>query len=193
MGVREDRLRAENEAMKKFRSQVVRWQTVGPNQTLDRYHFDYTLKSIVGFHSNGAPQYYTGFKVEVHFKPDYPRSSPEVRLISTPWPFHPNVWRDGRFCLEGTQHWIPGIGVPLDAICLMVGEIIAFQEVNLNSPANADTILHSWIRAYLYFENGSSTKVTNPVDPAPIRLPDTEDSIRWGESSSPKKPRIHFG
>jgi len=193
MGVREDRLWAENEAMKKFRSQVVRWQTVGANQALDRYHFDYALKSIIGFNSKGVPQYHIGFKVEIHFKPDYPRSSPEVHLLSTPWPFHPNVWKDGRFCLEGTQHWIPGIGVPLDSICLMIGEIIAFQEVNLQSPANRDAVLTSWIRAYLHFASDTSTKVTNPVDPTPIRLPDVEDAIRWGNASPPKKPRIHFG
>ena len=193
MGVREDRLWSENEAMKKFQSNVVRWQPVNSNKPPDVYRFDYSLKSVIGIDKNGSPQYHTGFTVEIHYKPDYPRSSPEVRLTNKPWPFHPNIWRDGRFCLEGTQHWIPGIGVSLDSICLMIGEIIAFQEVNLNSPANNDALLASWIRSHLRFESGTSTKVTNPIDSVQIRLPDIEDSIRWGGESSAKRSRVQFG
>lgn len=184
MGVREDRLRAEYKAMKKFRSRVVTWQTVGHGNPPDVYYFTYNLRSIVGF-KDGKPQYHTGFEVEVRFPPDYPRSKPDVRLISKPWPYHPNIWSDGRFCLEGTQHWIPGIGVPLDSLCQMIGEIIAFQEHNLNSPANADPVLKKWMRA-------KSSRL--PVDPSPIRLPDAEDAIRWGDvGPSPPVPRIRFG
>lgn len=193
MGVREDRLRSENEAMKKFRSHVVHWQTVGASNPPDFYRFEYTLKSITGFDENSIPQYHTGFTVEVKFKPDYPRSSPTVRLSKKPWPLHPNIWDHGHFCLEGTQKWIPGIGVPLDSICLMMGEIIAFQEVNLGSIASRDDVLISWIGNHLRFENGTTTRVSNPVDPSPIRLPDVEDSIRWGGESATTKSRIKFG
>lgn len=193
MGVREDRLWAEYNAMKKFRSEVVTWETVGNNSPPDVYHFTYTLKSIVGFSSKGKPKFHTGFKVEVRFPPDYPRGRPKVYLIGEPWPYHPNIWaRDGRFCLEGTQHWIPGIGVPLDWICLMVGEIIAFQEVYLGSPANSDPTLTDWIENTLRFEGVAKT--TNPVDSSPIRLPDVEDAIRWGDDKpSTSGPRIRFG
>jgi ubiquitin-protein ligase len=195
MDVREDRLWAEYNAMKKFRSQVVTWETVGGNNPPDVYHFTYNLKSIVGFDSNGKPRFHTGFKVEVKFPRDYPRSKPDVRLVSKLWPYHPNIWaRDGRFCLEGTQHWIPGIGVSLDSICQMIGEIIAFQEVNLNSPANGDQTLRKWIRNELHFFKDAPTKVMDPVDPSPIRLPDIEDAIRWGDDEAPApEPRIRFG
>lgn len=192
MSVREDRLRAEYNGMKKFRSQTVTWETVGNNNPPDVYHFTYNLKSITGF-KNGQPQYHQSFKVAISFPPEYPRKSPIVRLISKPWPFHPNIWEsDGRFCLEGTQHWIPGIGVSLDAICQMIGEIIAFQEVNLNSLANGDSELRDWVVKNLQIENIAT--VTNPIDPTPVRLPDIEDAIRWGsDSSSQPGPRIRFG
>lgn len=193
MSVREDRLRAEHNAMKKFRSRVVTWETIGNSNPPDVYHFTYNLKSIISIR-NGDPQYHKGFKIEVRFPPDYPRKSPEVRLISKPWPFHPNIWvQDGRFCLEGTQHWIPGIGVPLESICQMVGEIIAFQEVNLKSPANGDSALRDWVVKNLRIENVAT--VTNPVDSSPIRLPDAVDAIKWGgdDSSSKPAPRIKFG
>jgi ubiquitin-protein ligase len=191
MSVREDRLWAEYDAMKKFRSQVVTWETVGNNRPPDVYLFTYHLKSIVGF-SGGKPKYHTGFKVQVSFPPDYPRGKPDVWLASEPYPFHPNIWRSGHFCLEGTQHWIPGIGVPLDWICQMVGEMIAFQEVYLGSPANGDSTLKNWVKRSLSFR--SPSKVSNPVDPAPIRLPDLEDAISWGsEPSPPRRERIRFG
>jgi len=193
MGVREDRLWAEYEAMKKFRSQVVTWETVGNSRPPDVYRLSYKLKSMVGFNTKGVPRFHAGFKVKVRFPSNYPRKAPQVHLISKPWPYHPNVWaNDGRFCLEGTQHWIPGIGVPLDAICQMIGEIIAFQEVFLGSPANANPALRAWIEENLRFE--SIARVTNPIDPSPIRLPDAADTIRWGEEPpKPAAPRIRFG
>jgi ubiquitin-protein ligase len=185
MGVRENRLSAEHKAMSKFRSNVMKWESVGSSNPPEVYVVTYDLKSIVGF-SNGSPQYHKGFKVEIRFPTDYPRGKPEVRLISSPRPFHPNIWvRDGRFCLEGDQQWIPGIGVPLDSLCLMMGEIIAFQHVNLRSPANPDVTLINWI-------NSNSAKL--PVDTTPIRLPDAEDTIQWGKAeSAPPPPRIRFG
>ncbi len=197
MGVREDRLRAENDAMKNFRSQVISLRTLGNTNPPDLYRITYNLKSVVGFTKKNKPQYHKGFEVEVKFPLDFPRASPEVRMISKPWPLHPNIFRDGRFCLEGTnsdnktQGWIPGIGVPLEAICLMVGKIIAFQEVNLNSPARNIPELMGWIKGNLNIINIAT--VTNPVDPSPIRLPDIEDAVRWGsESPPPPKPRIKW-
>ncbi len=191
MSVREDRLQAEYNAIHRFRSQVITWQTIGSSNPPDVYHLTYNLNSITGFY-NDRPQFHRGFKVKVRFPTDYPRSAPEVRLISNPRPFHPNIWSDGRFCLEGTQKWIAGIGVPLDSICQMVGKIIAFQEVNLNSPANNDSTLRNWVVNNLRIENIAT--VTNPVDPSPIRLPDAADAIRWGdEPPAPPRPRIRFG
>lgn len=191
MSVHDDRLQAEYTAMRKFRSQVVTWEKVGNMSPPDTYIFTYNLKSVVGF-KNGTPKFHQGFKVRVNFPTDYPRGKPEVRLISKPYPFHPNIWEDGHFCLEGTQHWIPGIGVPLDWICQMVGEMIAFQEVYLGSPANGNGKLKNWVTSTLKFR--SQSKVDNPVDPSPIRLPDLEDAISWGsEPTPPARPRIQFG
>jgi ubiquitin-protein ligase len=185
MGVREDRLSAEYRAMQRFRSDVLDWKADGPSASPDVYVVTYKLKSIIGF-SDKNPQYHTGFTVKIGFPSDYPRSKPEVRLTSTSRPFHPNIWvRDGRFCLEGNQNWIPGIGVPLDSLCQMIGEIIAFQHINLKSPANGDSTLVNWIRS-------NPSKL--PVDPTPIRLADAVDTIQWGTSEdAPPPTRIRFG
>ena len=191
MSVHDDRLRAEFEAMKRFRSQVVTWKTLNGNNPPDDYLLTYNLRSLIDFNDSGLPIFHVGFSVTVHFPPDYPRSKPEVRLYNKPWPKHPNIYpRDGRFCLEGNQNWIPGIGVPLDSLCLMVGEVIAFQHVNLRSPANGHSTLSKWITENLRFEG--NTRVTNPVDSSPVRLPDVEDAIRWGDDRPAGKPRIRF-
>lgn len=192
MTVRDARLQSEYEAMLRFRSDILRWEAVGSARPPDRYFLTYNLRSIIGFNSQGAPTYHRGFTVDVRFPPDYPRGKPIVVMASEPWPLHPNIWRpNGHFCLEGNQNWIPGVGVPLDALCFMIGQIIAYQEVNLNSPANTDPVVRQWVQINLRFDYGS--KVSNPVDNSPIRLPDAEDTIRWGSESPAEPPRIKFG
>lgn len=180
MGVREERLLAEFEAIKRFRSKTMTWEAARGNPP-DEYRFTYALKSIVVF-NNKAPVFHKGFVVEVKFPLEFPRKQPIVRLVGEPKPFHPNIWADGRFCLEGSQHWIPGIGVPLDSLCQMVGEIIAFQTFNLDSPANNDRTLRDWLLSNAH---------NLPIDNSAIRLPDIEDTIRWGREDN--NQRIRFG
>lgn len=195
MSVREQRLRSEYENLRKMRSKVVSWMLVGDSKIPDRYEFTFKLKSIIGINT-GKAVFHDLYKVLVEFGSDYPRVKPEVRLISSqrPWPIHPNIFRDGRFCLEGDQNWIPGVGVPLDSIIQMVGEILAYQEVNVRSPANADPILLEWIKKNLFYETGSNTKIKNPIDSSPIRLPDIDDLVKWGGDDQDTPPtRIVFG
>jgi len=194
MSVREDRLMAEYETMKKWRSRVVEWRAIGNSKSPDKYEVTYHVKSIIGF-DNGRPLTHTGFKVIIEFSGDYPRVKPDVHLDSQrPWPIHPNIWPDGRFCLEGDQHWIPGVGVPMDAICQMIGEILSYQEVNIRSAANGNAAMIDWVKKNLVFETGSNTKVKNPIDPSPIRLPDIDDSVKWGtDDQEPPQQRIVFG
>ncbi len=184
MGIRDDRLRAElNNFVVEFRSQVVKWEIIGTNNPPDRIKFFYNLKSLVGFNEHKMPIYHTGFEVEISFPPEYPRINPAVSLTGKkPWPIHPNIWADGRFCLDGTQHWVPGIGVSLVSICQMVGQIISYQHVYLRSPAYVNIELTDWIKENLNFENnGATTK--NPIDSSIIWLPETSpsDSIVFGE------------
>lgn len=195
MGVREDRLHAEYVRMQKWRSNVVSWMVIGNSNPPDKYEFIYNLKSIVGFDPSGNPNYHVGFKVIAEFPSDYPRSKPEIFLsnASKPWPFHPNIWTDGRFCLEGTQHWIPGIGAPLDSVCQMIGEMIAFQEVYTKSPANANMMLLDWVENNLKLEIGTSNRVKNPIDPSTIRLPDIEDVIKWDQDAKGDSGKIILG
>ena len=196
MSVREDRLRAEYVAMTKWRSDVVKWQVIGKADPPDKYEITYNVRSIIGFDANKKPIFHTGFKVVIEFPLDYPRAKPEVffSMNSKPWPWHPNIWTNGNICLEGTQHWIPGLGAPLDSICQMIGEMIAFQEVYTKSPANGDKFLLDWVDRNFKLEEGTPNRVRNPVDSSAIRLPDIEDTIRWGAKKGDKDSgKIVFG
>lgn len=186
MGVRETRLLAEFNEIQAFRSAVLKLQ-LAEGTPPSHYLFWFNLRSIISFDAAGAPVYHTGFEVEFVYPAEFPRKGPEVRFIKKPWPVHPNVFQSGRICLEGGQNWIPGVGVPLTSMVYMVGQIIAFQEVNRMSPANNNTVLDMWIQQNLRF--ATRTRVLNPVDNAPIRLVDLSDAIAWGERP---KPRIDF-
>lgn len=197
MDVKEERLQSEYETIKKWRSDVVSWKSIGDADPPEHYEIFYNLKSIIGFDKAGEPIHHTGFKVLIKYDGDIPRVGPVIRfdIKTKPWPFHPNIWTDGVVCTEGTVNWLPGTGVPIDSICQMVGEIIAFQEVNINSPANTDEQLTTWVEKNLVFENGAETKVRNPVDNSTVRLPDSDDVITWGDEddSSHSEKRIVFG
>lgn len=183
MGVREDRLRADYEAIRRFRSHVVRYQVISRTDPPEVYRIYYDLKSLVSL-QGGVPHFKRGHEVKIEYPPDYPRARPSVRVISSPPPLHPNIWKDGRVCIE--DRWIPGIGIPLDGICELVGKIIAYQEYNLGSPANGDRQLVEWIEAH---------RDQLPLDSVQIRLPDVSDAVQWGDEEYllPPSARITFG
>ena len=95
MNVQEARLQAEYQAMQKFRSQVVTWETSSTNDPPDTYRITYHLRSVVGFDTE-TPRYRSRHQVEVHLPPDYPRCPPIVNVIRQPCVLHPNIYTSGR-------------------------------------------------------------------------------------------------
>jgi len=182
MNVHEARLRAEYQAMQEFRSRVVTWRVVGTSDPPDTYEVTYHLRSVVGFDGD-TPIYRSQHQVEIYLPPDYPRSPPVVNMISQPYVLHPNIFTSGRVCIE--DRWKP-IGMYLDTICELVGQLIAYQKVNIRSPANSDPVLLAWVEA-----NCDDSTVI-PTDHAQIRLPSVEDAIVWGREEEIPLPRIQW-
>ncbi|NJN66842.1 MAG: ubiquitin-conjugating enzyme E2 [Chloroflexaceae bacterium] len=182
MGVREDRLQSEYEAMQKFRSDVVTWETIGRGHPPDHYRISYHLRSFQSFDAQGNPQIVEQvWKVDIKMPPNYPWGKPEASFVGTPV-YHPNVWKIGDICIE--DQYEAGIGIPLDVLCEHIGKIIAYQEYNLGSPANDDDQLVDWITHF-----GESML---PTDPRNIR----KAQISFGELSrttEPPRPKIKFG
>jgi len=182
MNVHEARLQAEYEAMQNFRSQVVTWDVVDSTHPPDTYRFTYHLRSIVGFEDD-TPIYCDRHDVKVHFPPNYPRCPPTVRMVSNPCVLHPNIYASGRVCIE--DRWKP-VGMYLDTICELVGQLIAYQKMNLSSPANRDDNLLAWVG-----RNRHKPEVI-PTDPSQIKLPQVEDAIVWGREENVPGSRIQW-
>lgn len=176
MNDRENLLWAGYNQMKEIRSNVVVWKTIGDSNPPDTYHVTYNLKSLIGFDADDQPLYHKGFSVEIVFPMEYPRISPDVRFINKPMIYHPNIWVDGRFDSgffygeNGESILDPVKGIEFDLLCQVVGEVIAFQLVNLYTPANGSITLLDWAKDNLHFKD--KTRVVNPIDPTPILLPD---------------------
>jgi ubiquitin-protein ligase len=182
MNVHEVRLQAEYEAMQELRSQVATWEVIGSSNPPDTYRFSYHLRSIVGFEDD-MPVYRDRHTVKVHLPPNYPRCPPTVRLVSKPYVLHPNIYISGRVCIE--DRWKP-VGMYLDTICELVGQLIAYQKMNLSSPANRDDTLFAWV------ERNRHDPDVIPTDSARIRLPQVKDAIVWGCEEAPSEPRIRW-
>jgi ubiquitin-conjugating enzyme E2 A len=70
--------------------------------------------------------------LEFIFPPQYPSVAPDVRFVGT-IPFHPNVYSNGKICLDLLQHnWSSAFGV--DSIITSIQTLLVSP--NPNSPAN---------------------------------------------------------
>jgi ubiquitin-conjugating enzyme E2 A len=71
-------------------------------------------------------------RLELGFSSEYPNVAPDVRFVGT-IPFHPNVYGNGKICLDLLQHnWSAAFGV--EAIVTSIQTLLVAP--NPNSPAN---------------------------------------------------------
>ena len=74
------------------------------------------------------------FPIQITFEGDYPLRPPSFRFLKIP--FHPNIYRDGKICMDILEigNWAPG--QTIRTIILSIRSL--FMDPNPNSPANAD-------------------------------------------------------
>jgi ubiquitin-conjugating enzyme E2 A len=74
------------------------------------------------------------FPIQITFDDDYPIKPPSVKFL-TPI-FHPNIYRDGKICIDILQNdgWSPSQSVRT----IMLSLRSLFMDPNPDSPANAD-------------------------------------------------------
>jgi ubiquitin-conjugating enzyme E2 A len=74
------------------------------------------------------------FRLSVVFPEDYPTNPPDVRFIA-PIPFHPNIYSNGKICIDILQHnW--SNAYELSSVLTSVQALLV--DPNPNSPANND-------------------------------------------------------
>jgi ubiquitin-protein ligase len=95
---------------------------------------------------------------EIHMRlgANYPRVMPELSW-KTPV-FHPNISASGFVCLGGYgTHWTPG--VKLDELCIMLWDMIRYENYDIASPYNREAA--AWVNDYVARQM--------PLDNRPLR------------------------
>ena len=86
----------------------------------------------------------------------YPRMMPELAW-KTPI-FHPNISANGVVCLGGYgTHWAPSVS--LDELCMMLWDMIRYQNFDIESPYNREAA--AWAKTQSFF--------ILPIDDRPLR------------------------
>jgi ubiquitin-conjugating enzyme E2 A len=100
-------------------------------------------------------------QLSVKFSPKYPIEAPDIRFVGV-IPFHPNVYANGKICLDLIQHnWSAAYSI--DSVITALQALL--QNPNPNSPANNTA-------AELFTKNigGLSTIVLDPHGNLPTRI-----------------------
>ncbi len=121
----------------------------------DRCQVGLRIRTIIG----PGPTYRSQHEVEVAFGSGYPSRRPEIRMTTTPAPFHPNWYADGGWC-SGTWN----MEESLQNLVIRMIRTLRFEEgyTNPDSPANSDA--SNWYR--LNRDNGLF-----PCDCTPLPVP----------------------
>ena len=76
------------------------------------------------------------FPIVMKFEERYPVRPPSVKF--TKFVFHPNIYRDGKICIDILQHnWAPSLNIQ----SVLMSLISLFDDPNVNSPANRDAAI----------------------------------------------------
>ncbi len=135
-----------------------------PNSPPEKYIIKYSCRGITGLSSDKKPIYSFDHKISIYLWAEYPRQQPYIRAKTRIW--HPNIRYDsGEVCLN-----IWAASRTLDEICIMIGEMIQYNEYNLDSPL--DHNVAEWAK---------NNKSLFPIDDRPLLCDDPTYAIRLKE------------
>jgi ubiquitin-protein ligase len=128
------RLLAEAEQMgKAFEKSELIKVTPGAGNPPDTYKIEYSIKSLER-DAKGKPVPRESHLVEIHLTSDYPRLSPQCKMLSPI--FHPNI--DTTTICVG-DHWTAG--ERLVDLVIRIGEMLAYQAYNIKSPLDGEAAM----------------------------------------------------
>lgn len=100
------------------------------------------------------------YKLLVTINSDYPRKPPSIKFISKI--FHPNVYRDGKICIDILQNqWAPTLRI----VSALVSIQSMLDDPNPNSPANVDAAV-----AYRKGDNSYKNKIIEVYNSNKVNL-----------------------
>lgn len=131
---RKQRLQSDYQEMCNLRGSVIDWEaTRGQAPHVEEYRLTVKVRSVI----SDQPSYRQSHVIRLTLPRDYPQISaaPVVQMETKPYVFHPNWYRDGRYCHGG---WIPSEGLG-DFVVRMVKTLQYNREItNENSAANSE-------------------------------------------------------
>lgn len=167
---RKIRLKNDYQQMLNMKGSVLQWTIVkGEAPFVEEYKLVINLKSII----SDSQRYREKHEVKVSLPNNYPFSPPMVKMLNPP-PYHPNWYRDGKWCY-GNWQISESLG---DHIYRMMRTIQFDPEVtNPNSPANGNA--SGWWKSKI---NKGIFPCDNTVLPDP-----TKRKINFGQFGTIKK------
>ena len=108
---------------------------------IERVHIEPKENDIYtweGYIEGPSDSPYSGgkFPILMKFEERYPVRPPSVKF--TKFVFHPNIYRDGKICIDILQHnWAPSLNIQ----SVLMSLISLFDDPNVNSPANRDAAM----------------------------------------------------
>lgn len=150
------RLHSDRKALEQLQadSSIFRFEATGDPP--DFYRLRFYGKGLARHAVDQPVVYQDVHEVHMRLGANYPRVMPELSW-KTPI-FHPNISASGFICLGGYgTHWTPG--VKLDELCVMLWDMIRYENYDIASPYNREAA--AWVNEQV------SRKM--PLDHRPLR------------------------
>jgi ubiquitin-protein ligase len=152
---RNRRLRNDRRALEKLRAESTIFDFRAVGGAWDKYVVRFYGKGLY-WHSASKVLLRELHEVRIGLSASYPRMMPDLSWSSPV--FHPNVSSSGVVCLGGYgTYWVPSLS--LDELCVMLWDMVRYQNYDIESPYNRDAAL--WAK--------EQTEYALPVDPRPLR------------------------
>lgn len=126
------RLMNDHVEMINLKGDMVQWRPIkGEAPYIEAYELVVKIKTITG----SQPTYRSEHTISLELSSEYPRVAPLIKMRTSPPPFHPNWYRDGRWCY-GSWDVSEGLG---HHVVRMIRTLQFDPDItNPNSPANSD-------------------------------------------------------
>ena len=89
------RLKNDYKLMESIKGNIIDWKlTKGSSSVPEEFKITFNIRSVV----SSGPEYREKHEAKLIIPDGYPHTAPEMIMLTKPFVFHPNWYRDGRWC-----------------------------------------------------------------------------------------------
>jgi len=127
---RQIRLQNDYKEMLNIQGESIKWKPIkGEPPYVEEYELTIKIKTIV----SSQPEYRNQHHLKLVLPEQYPNVAPQISMLTSPPPFHPNWYTSGRWCF-GTWDISEGLGDHVNRMIRTLQFDLHF--INPDSPAN---------------------------------------------------------